>query len=99
MDIRTIAVVVDLETPASGTLTAAIDLAEQFEATLIGVGADEPTTVGVGLDGGVAALDFTEQNSKRLRHGSSPLDRSFSSSRATRQKPSGAHSWLRRNGR
>jgi len=58
MDIRTIAVIVDLETSTSAALTAAIDLAQQFDAKLIGVGADEPTTVGVGLDGGVAALDF-----------------------------------------
>jgi nucleotide-binding universal stress UspA family protein len=58
MDIRTIAVAVDLETSASTALEAAIDLARQFNATLIGVGADEPSVVGVGMDGGVAALDF-----------------------------------------
>jgi nucleotide-binding universal stress UspA family protein len=58
MDIRMIAVAVDLETVSSATLTAAIDLAQKFNATLIGVGADEPSTMGVGIDGGVAALDF-----------------------------------------
>ncbi|HWA19910.1 MAG TPA: universal stress protein [Devosia sp.] len=58
MDIRTIAVAIDLETPASPALTAAIDLAQRCKAKLIGVAADQPAVVGAGLDGGTAALDF-----------------------------------------
>jgi len=58
MDIRSILVNVDLDTANSTVLRYAINLAQQMDAELIGVAADDPSLAMIGLDGGVAAADF-----------------------------------------
>lgn len=58
MEIRSILVNVDLGNPASPSLRYAIDLARDFDAELIGVGADQPNLAYLGVDGGGAAVDF-----------------------------------------
>lgn len=58
MDIRSILVNVDLDSANSTVLRYAVHLAEQMDAELIGVAADDPSLALIGLDGGVAAADF-----------------------------------------
>jgi len=58
MEIRSVMVNVDLGNPASTSLHYAIDLARDFGAELIGVGADQPNMAYLGVDGGGAAIDF-----------------------------------------
>jgi nucleotide-binding universal stress UspA family protein len=56
MEIRSILVNVDIASTESPALKYAIGLAQQFDASLIGVAADQPNIAYAGLDGG-AALD------------------------------------------
>lgn len=60
MDIRSIAVNVDLDPAHPDVLECGIGLARRFGAKLIGVAADEPTIGMVGVDGGVAAIEIFE---------------------------------------
>ena len=57
MDIRSILVNVDLDPAKSAALRYAIDLAELFDAELIGVAADFPNLALAGMDGGTVAAD------------------------------------------
>jgi nucleotide-binding universal stress UspA family protein len=57
MEIRSILVNVDIATPDSPALKYAIGLAEKFDASLIGVAADQPGIAYAGLDGGAVAID------------------------------------------
>lgn len=57
MEIRSILVNVDIAAPDLPALKYAIGLAQQFDGSLIGVGADQPSIAYAGLDGGAAAVD------------------------------------------
>lgn len=57
MDIRSILVNVDVGNPKSTSLGYAIDLAQKFGAELIGVAADQPNPIYMGIDSGGVAID------------------------------------------
>lgn len=58
MDIRSILINIDLETAGSTSLNYAIDLAQTFDAELIGVAADEPDLTFTGADIGTGSTEF-----------------------------------------
>ncbi|MEO6013690.1 MAG: universal stress protein [Devosia sp.] len=76
MDIRSILVHVDLDTANSTSLRYAIDLAQTFEANLIGVAADQPNLAFASVDG-AAAIDFYAMERSEIEKQLSKAEEAF----------------------